>query len=85
VGWGFLILANMAGTLLQTLAPEELRGRVTGVYSLVAFGSLPIGGLLAGALAGWIGLPLTIILGAVAMLLFAACLYLFVPQLRHVE
>jgi predicted MFS family arabinose efflux permease len=85
VGWGFLIVTNMAGTLLQTLVPEELRGRVTGIYSLVAFGSLPIGGLEAGAVAGWIDLPLTIALGAVVMLLFSIGLYLFVPRLRHVE
>jgi len=85
VGWGFLIMANMAGTLLQTLVPEDLRGRVTGLYSLVAFGSLPIGGLATGALAGWIGLPWTIILGAIAALLFCTGFYLFVPQLRHAE
>lgn len=85
VGWGFLIMANMAGTLLQTLVPEELRGRVTGVYSLVAFGSLPIGALAAGAAAEWIGAPLTIILGAMILLLFAIGLYIFVPRLRGVE
>ncbi len=85
VGWGFLIMANMAGTLLQTLVPEELRGRVTGVYSLVAFGSLPIGALAAGAAAEWIGAPLTIILGAMISLLFAIGLYIFVPRLRGVE
>lgn len=85
VGWGFLIMTNMAGTMLQTLVPEELRGRVTGFYSLVGFGSLSIGGLVAGGLAGWIGLPWTIVLGALAMLLFSVGLYLFVPQLRRVE
>ena len=83
-GWGFLMLSNMAGTLLQMLAPEELRGRVTSVYSLVAFGTLPIGGLLAGVLAGQIGSPLTVMGGAVGMLLFAIGLYIFVPQFRRV-
>lgn len=85
VGWGFLIMANMAGPLLQTLVPEELRGRVTGVYSLVAFGSLPIGALAAGATAEWIGPPITVILGATVLLLFSVGLYLLVPRLRYVE
>ncbi len=85
VGWGFLIMANMAGTLLQTLVPEELRGRVTGVYSLVAFGSLPIGAFAAGAMAEWIGPPLTVILGASVLMLFSVGLYLFVPHLRRME
>jgi MFS family permease len=84
-GWGFLILVNIAGTLLQTYVPEELRGRVTGLYSLVAFGSIPIGGLAAGAMAGWIGLPSTIILGAAAMLVFSTLFYLLLPQLRRLE
>ncbi len=85
VGWGFLIMANMAGTLLQTLVPEELRGRVTGVYSLVAFGSLPIGALAAGTMAEWIGPPLTVILGATVLLLLSVGLYLFIPRLQRVE
>ncbi len=84
-GWGFLILANMAGTLLQTLVPEELRGRVTGVYSLVAFGTLPIGGLAAGLSASRIGAPLTVALGAVVMVVYAAVLYLVFPGLRTIE
>ncbi len=85
VGWGFLIMANMAGTLLQTLAPKELRGRVTGIYSLVAFGSLPIGALAAGAMANRVGLPLTVILGAAVILLFSIGLYFFAPGLRKEE
>jgi fucose permease len=58
---------------------------VTGLYSLVAFGSLPIGALAAGVLAERAGLSLTVILGAIVLLLFAAGLYLFVPRLRDVE
>jgi len=85
VGWGFLILTNMAGTLLQLLVPEELRGRVTGVYSFVAFGTQPVGGLMAGVVAGKIGSPLTVILGAVCMLVFATGLYFLVPELRRAE
>ena len=85
VGWGFLIVANLAGALVQTLAPDELRGRVTGVYSLVLFGSLPLGALLAGAMAQWVGAPLTVILGAVILLLFGIGIYVFVPALRSVE
>ncbi len=84
-GCGFMIVVNMAGTLLQTLVPEELRGRVTGVYLLVLFGSVPIGALVAGAMAEWIGAPLTVVLGAIALLLFAGGLYVFVPWLRRVE
>jgi len=43
-------------TLLQLLTPAELRGRVLGVY-LLNRGLMPIGSLLAGALASFLGGP----------------------------
>ena len=85
VGLGFQIVATLAGTLVQTLVPEVLRGRLTGIYSLVLFGSLPIGALAGGAAAGWAGLQWTVLSGALVMLLFAALLYLLLPELRAVE
>ncbi len=85
VGWGFLITANLSGTLLQVLVPEELRGRVTGLYSLVAFGSLPVGALAAGTLAEKAGAPLVVILGAAALLVFAVGQVVLVPEVRRVE
>lgn len=85
VGLGFQIIAILSGTLIQTLVPEALRGRVTGIYSLVLFGSIPVGALAGGAAAEWIGPQLTVISGAAVMLLFATVLFLFLPQLRAVE
>jgi MFS family permease len=85
VGLGFQIVATLAGTLVQTLVPEALRGRLTGIYSLVLFGSLPIGALAGGAAAGWVGPQPAVFSGALVTLLFAALLYLLVPELRAVE
>lgn len=85
VGWGFMIVANMANTLMQTLVPDELRGRVMGIYSLMFFGTLPLGALATGATADWIGEPQTILLGTVIFLVFVTGLYIFVPQLKNVE
>ncbi len=85
VGLGFQIVAILAGTLVQTLVPEALRGRVTGIYSLVLFGSLPIGALAGGAAAEWVGPQPAVLSGAVVMLLFALVLYLVFPELRVVE
>ncbi len=76
VGLGFQIIASLAGTLVQILVPEELRGRVKGIYSLVLFGTLPIGALAGGAAAERIGPQLTVLSGAIVMLLFASALYL---------
>lgn len=82
VGWGIIILYNMANTLVQILVPDELRGRVMGIYTLTFFGCMPIGHLLAGIMAEWIGAPQTITLGALASLSFATLVYVKVPTLR---
>jgi MFS family permease len=85
VGLGFQIIATLAGTMVQTLVPEALRGRVTGIYSLVLFGSLPIGALAGGVAAEWVGPQPAVLSGALVMLFFAFVLYIVFPALRAVE
>lgn len=82
VGWGFMVLFNMANTLIQTLVPDNLRGRVVSVYTLSFFGLMPLGALLAGWLAELTSEPLTVVLSALVALAFSAWLWLAVPQLR---
>ncbi len=81
-GWAFMTIINMANTLVQTLVPDELRGRVMGVYSLIFFGFMPLGALWAGALAQWTNAPLTVMVGAILSLVFALGLYIFAPKVR---
>ncbi len=85
VGWGFMVLFNMANTLIQTLVSDQLRGRVVSVYTLSFFGLMPLGALLAGSVAEIIGEPLTIILSALISFGFAVFLWLRVPALRGLE
>lgn len=42
---------SMANTIVQTTAPDELRGRVMSVYTTVFMGTMPLAGLIAGAIA----------------------------------
>jgi MFS family permease len=83
VGLGFVTQNVQANTLVQALAPDELRGRVTSVYSLMFFGSAPFGSLLAGAVAQWLGASLAIALSAGMSLLFALAVVFFAPQVRR--
>ncbi|MFE3838502.1 MFS transporter [Pseudogemmobacter sonorensis] len=62
---GFAILSqNLASnTLLQHFAPPGYRGRVMALYSMMMLGTVPIGSLIAGWLAAWIGLSAVFVLG----------------------
>jgi MFS family permease len=85
VGWGFMILFNMANALIQTLVADELRGRVVSIYTLSFFGLMPLGALLAGWVAEIFNEPITIIISALISLGFAGWLWLRMPQLRALE
>ena len=65
VGGTFMITTASCNTILQTLLPEALRGRVMALYTVAFLGTAPIGSLLAGALAARAGTPITILVGAV--------------------
>ncbi|MFV1971613.1 MAG: MFS transporter, partial [Acidimicrobiia bacterium] len=46
----------VAVSLRQSLTPDPLRGRVASVARLLAWGTQPVGALLGGAVASWVGL-----------------------------
>ncbi|MDQ7790036.1 MAG: MFS transporter, partial [Clostridia bacterium] len=54
-GWSMLAFAGTVNTTVQLVVPDELRGRVMSVYSLVFMGMAPFGNLMAGAAAKWLG------------------------------
>jgi MFS family permease len=85
VGWGSMILFNMMNTLIQTLVPDELRGRVMGIYALTFFGSAPVGALLAGSVADAYGESLTVVVGALIGITLAIVFFVFIPKLRTLE
>lgn len=50
-GFGAIGMAATANTTIQTVVPDELRGRVMSVYTTVFAGSTPIGAIIAGSIA----------------------------------
>ena len=60
VGWGMMQGLTVSNTLIQTLAPEEKRGRVMSYYTMAFVGMAPFGSLLAGSLAHVWGAPQTV-------------------------
>jgi len=61
-GFGMLQTASASNTVIQTLVPEDKRGRVMGYYTMAFVGSAPFGSLLAGGLAHWVGAPHTVMI-----------------------
>jgi MFS family permease len=60
VGFGMMQGMTASNTIVQTLVPEDKRGRVMSYYTAAFMGMAPFGSLLAGALAHWIGAPRTV-------------------------
>jgi MFS family permease len=85
VGAANIVTNNLANSLVQSLTPDPLRGRVMGVYMLTFFGFTPIGALLAGGAATAVGVPLTVALGAAGTLVCATVIVFAIPSLRRLE
>jgi MFS family permease len=68
-GFSMLIQMSSSNTMIQTMVPDDLRGRVMSVYSMMFLGMAPFGALLAGALANRIGSPRTVALGGAVCIL----------------
>ncbi len=84
-GWGAMVQNATANTLVQSIVPDQLRGRVMSVYSLVFFGSMPFGSLQMGALAQALGPSMGIAIGAGMALLFSLFILIAVPKVRQLE
>jgi MFS family permease len=71
---GFGMMQGMAAsnTIIQTIVPEDRRGRVMSYYTMAFVGMAPFGSLLAGGLAHLIGAPRTVIVTGLAVLAGAA-------------
>lgn len=80
---GALVLASAsANTILQTIVPDALRGRVLALYGVAFFGSVPLGSLLAGVVAAQLGTVGTIAASAGCTLALAAWFSRILPALR---
>jgi len=85
VGISFIPQLSLCNMLIQTTIPDGMRGRVVGVYTLIIFGSFPLGALIGGAMADQVGAPVTIAVNAAALLLVGQLVRLAVPDLKALD
>ncbi len=83
VGCGATIAMSTTNTMIQLGVPDELRGRVMSMYTMIMMGGMPLGSMLLGSLASGIGVPETLALGGVGCLIALAAVNVTVPTVRR--
>jgi len=78
-----LISAVYRQTILQVYAPDEMRGRLQGVFIVVVTGGPRLGDARAGLVAGVVGATASWVAGGVACVVLAVTLAVVFPTLRH--
>lgn len=84
LGLGQMLLMAAGNTVLQTIVDDDKRGRVMSLYALAFMGMMPLGNLVAGAVASRVGAPLTVAVGGGVCLAGAALFASRLPALRAV-
>ena len=82
VGFGMMQGLAASNTVIQTLVPEDKRGRVMSYYTMAFVGMAPFGSLLAGALAHRFGASRAVMITGAFCLIGAAW---FSTQLKSVR
>jgi MFS family permease len=84
-GSALILAMNIANSLVQTLVPDNLRGRVMGLYTFTFFGFLPVGALIMGVLAEHLGEQEAVLISTSITLLVSMLIYFFAPSIRKLE
>ena len=84
LGLTMLINGALANGILQSVVPDELRGRVMATYVFVYVGFTPIGSFIAGAMARVVGVQWAIFSGGVVMLAYSIWAFSRYPEIRAV-
>jgi len=84
-GGAMILNSAVTNTLLQAIVPDELRGRVMGVYAFTFLGMAPFGALQAGWLAEHLGAPVAVVLGGLVCVLASHVIWRKVPEVPELK
>ena len=82
LGFGIIVTAASVNIMLQTVVDEDKRGRIISFYAMAFLGMAPLGGLIAGSLAGRLGAPATAMIDGACCLLGTLALMRSLPAIR---
>lgn len=83
-GWGAVTFNASSNTIIQTIVPDRLRGRIMSLYAVVLLGLMPFAGLLLGSIADRFSSTIALGLGGLAYGLTIVAGFALVPALRRV-
>jgi MFS family permease len=81
-GFSFVLQNALANTILQLITPDEVRGRVMGLYTMTFQATMRLGGLQAGLVSDWIGARLSVGIGATLSLVYGLFVAIRYPTIR---
>lgn len=82
VGLGMMQQMASSNTILQTITPDDKRGRVMSYYTVAIVGMMPFGSLLSGWLAARLGAPIALAIGGTACVVGAGIFALRLGRIR---
>jgi MFS family permease len=81
-GMGGVLLMASSNTMVQTLVEDDKRGRVMSIFSMAFTGTMPVGNLLVGFLAGRWGVTATLMVNGAICIVIAGLFFRSIPRLR---
>jgi predicted MFS family arabinose efflux permease len=84
-GFALMMVFSTVTSLVQLIAPNEMRGRVMSIYMLAFRGGMPLGSLVSGWVATLTSAPTVLVLNGVLLSLVAAWFLLNNRGVRELE
>jgi len=84
IGGASVTAIGIVNTLLQTLVPDEFRGRAMSAFMLTFAGFMPFGNLLAGSLAHIWGVSITVLISGIICATFFIIINILYPDIRNI-
>jgi len=82
VGFSSVSAFSITNTLLQTLVPDNFRGRIMSGFMFTFAGILPFGNLISGSLASVWGVRMALFFNAIACLSLFSVIFLVHPDIK---
>ena len=82
-GAALMMVFSTVTSLIQLIAPNEMRGRVVSIYMVAFRGGMPLGSLASGYLATFVGAPAVISINGVLLVLAAAYFLIRSREIRE--